>query len=75
MNISNQDKKNMAEDTLKMLELSLYRQILVNGEDPDTFDYSILSAEMNEVDAEKYKSIMELYSKINNIKGIIESLS
>ena len=75
MNISNQDKKNMAEDTLKMLELSLYRQILVNGEDPDTFDYSILSAEMNEVDAEKYKSILELYSKTNNIKGIIESLS
>lgn len=75
MNISNEEKKAMAQDTLKMLELSMYRQVLVIGEDPDTFDYSTLGENMDPIDEDKYKSIIDLSVKINNIKAIIESLS
>ncbi len=75
MSISNEQKKSMAQDTLNMLELSMYRQVLVLGEDPDTFDYSILDEDMDPIDEDKYRSIVDLSIKIKNIKAIIESLS
>lgn len=75
MNISNQEKITMAQDTLRMLELSLYRQVLVLGEDPDSFDYSILQQDMDQIDLDKYKSVIDISNKVNNIKALIESLS
>lgn len=75
MNISNEEKVNMAQDTLKMFELHLYRQILSLGEDPDSFDYKKLEEIVDPLDVDRYKGVNELLSKINKIKGIIESLS
>jgi hypothetical protein len=75
MNISNEEKINMAQDTIRMFELHLYRQILTLGEDPDSFDYSKIENIIDPLDIDKYKGVTELISKIEKLKGIIESLS
>jgi hypothetical protein len=75
MNISDADKKVAAQDALKMHELSLYRQLVIIGEDPDTFDINTLSEDMDLADAEKFKAVQDLVNKINKIKEIIERYS
>jgi hypothetical protein len=65
----------MAQDTIRMFELHLYRQILTLGEDPDSFDYSKIENIIDPLDIDKYKGVTELISKIEKLKGIIESLS
>lgn len=75
MNISDADKKTAAQDALKMHELSLYRQLILIGEDPETFDPASITEDLDQIDIDKYKSIQDLINKINKTKEIIERLS
>lgn len=75
MNISDENKKTAAQDALKIQELSLYRQLILIGEDPETFNPELIAKDLDPIEIDKYKSIQDLINKINKIKEIIERLS
>lgn len=73
MNISNEEKIAMAEQALLFAERNLYTELLLVGEDPDTFDLDSISNKTDE-NILKYDNIYKILDKINFIKNKIASL-
>jgi len=74
-NISNDQKKQMAEQALAMLQGSLYREILFQGHDPDTFDLEPYRDSDDPIIALGFKTLFDTDLKIKNIQALISSLS
>lgn len=74
MAISNETKKQLAEEALVNLELQQYRQLLSLGHDPDVFDFSTIEELTTVENALMYKTITDLQTRIDFIKNLISSL-
>jgi hypothetical protein len=74
-NISNEQKKSMAEQALIALQSNLYRDILFMGEDPDSFDYEVYRDSTDPVIMVTYKNLFDTDTKIEKLQSLISSLS
>ena len=73
-NLTNEEKKAMAEQSLYSLEMNLYREIITVGLNPETFDVETLAASADPGDKLKYDSLRTILEKISSVTTIIESL-
>ena len=74
-NFSNSTKKSIAEQSLEMLNMNLYRAIVLIGEDPEEFDMSLAISSVDPDLVLKYDNIKSINNRILNIKALIESLN
>lgn len=73
--LSNEKKKEMAEAALQSLEMHYYREVVLLGEDPETFVFPDESELNDPIKVARYANIVELSEKINNIQNVLNSLS
>jgi len=73
-NISNDQKKQMAEQALDSLQLSFYREILFHGHDPENFDLEQYRDSEDPDITLRFKSLFDTDEKIKNIQTLISSL-
>ena len=73
-NLTNEEKKAMAEQSLASLERNLYREVVSAGLNPETFDVETLAASESPGDMVKYDSLRTILEKISSVTAIIESL-
>jgi hypothetical protein len=72
--LSNEKKKEMAQHALDTLEMHYYREIVLLGEDPETFVAPSPSEITDPVQAASYAQVNILSEKIVNIQNIIDSI-
>jgi hypothetical protein len=72
--LTNEQKRQALESTLTGLEMSIYNLILSIGEDPDTYDQSLISTlSEREAPSNEYR-LFTLYNRYNLIKEKISNL-
>jgi hypothetical protein len=72
--LSNEKKIEMAQNALGTLEMHYYREIIILGEDPETFVAPSPSEITDPVQAASYANIVTLAEKMANIQRIIDSI-
>jgi hypothetical protein len=72
--LSNEKKIEMAQHALGTLEMHYYREIIILGEDPETFVVPSPSEITNPVQAASYANVVILAEKMANIQRIIDSI-
>lgn len=72
--LSNEKKIEMAQHALSTLEMHYYREIIMLGENPETFVLPNLSEITDPVQAASYTHVIALSQKIINIQEIIDSI-
>jgi hypothetical protein len=72
--LSNEKKKEMAQHALDTLEMHYYREIILLGQDPETFVAPNPSDITDPVEAASYSNVITLAEKITNIQAIIDSI-
>ena len=72
--LSNEKKKEMAQHALDTLEMHYYREIVLLGQDPETFVLPSPSEITDPVEAASYTHVIAIAEKIANIQQVIESL-
>ena len=73
-NISNDQKKQMAQNALEMLQQNLYREILFFGYNPEDFDLEEYRDSDDPTITVGFKSLFDTDAKIKNIQALISSL-
>lgn len=72
--LSNEKKKEMAQSALDTLEMHYYREIILLGQDPETFVVPSPSEITDPVQAASYVNVISIAEKITNIQEIIDSI-
>ena len=72
--LSNEKKIEMAQHALSTLEMHYYREIIMLGENPETFVLPNPSEITDPLQAASYASVISLSQKIANIQEIIDSI-
>jgi len=72
--LSNEKKKEMAQHALDTLEMHYYREIILLGQDPETFVVPDPSDIADPMQAASYSNVIALAEKIANIQTIIDSI-
>ena len=74
-NITNQEKIEMAENAINLLEKNLYSTVVSAGYDPESFVAGVVSDDNSPEINSLYQQVNAINTKINNIKDLIEKLS
>jgi hypothetical protein len=72
--LSSEKKIEMAQHALITLEMHYYREIIMLGENPETFVLPNPSEITDPLQAASYASVISLSQKIANIQEIIDSI-
>ena len=72
--LSNEKKREMAQHALGTLEMHYYREVVMLGEDPETFVAPTPSEITDPVQAASYANLTTLAEKMANIQRIIDSI-
>ena len=72
--LTNEQKKHALETTITGLEMSIYNLILSIGEDPDTYDQSLISSFSEREEPSNEHRLFTLYNRYNLIKEKISNL-
>lgn len=72
--LTNEQKRQSLQSVLNGLEMDIYNLILIIGEDPDTYDQSLISS-FSEREAPSYEHrLFALYNRYNLIQEKISNL-
>jgi hypothetical protein len=72
--LTNEQKRQALQSVLTGLEMSIYNLILSIGEDPDTYDQSLISAFSDRETLSNEKALFTQYNRYNLIKEKISNL-
>lgn len=72
--LSNEKKKEMAQNALDTLEMHYYREVILLGKDPETFSMPNIEEMTDPTQVASYANLISLSEKIANIQAVIDSI-